>query len=169
MRPSGADERGAPATGDPRRSSSRAISSSGDVRPTLHALELAKVADTQGYDGIYVSDHMFFPRDRQSRSTVLDPRGRRPRVRRPLGPRHPLARSVVPDLGHGGGDRASAVHHGRLHRPPVRDVITVAKQVGTAVVVSSGRVALGIGVGWCEEEFRGHRTGLPHPASGSTT
>ncbi|HTT85798.1 MAG TPA: hypothetical protein VMF60_00395, partial [Acidimicrobiales bacterium] len=37
--------------------------------PTLHALELAKAADTQGYDGIYVSDHMFFPRDRQSRYT----------------------------------------------------------------------------------------------------
>jgi alkanesulfonate monooxygenase SsuD/methylene tetrahydromethanopterin reductase-like flavin-dependent oxidoreductase (luciferase family) len=36
---------------------------------------------------------------------------------------------------------------------PARDLITVAKQVGTAAVVSSGRVALGIGVGWCEEEF----------------
>ena len=29
----------------------------------------------------------------------------------------------------------------------------MAKQVGTAAVVSSGRVALGVGVGWCEEEF----------------
>src|SRR3974377_2399085 len=37
--------------------------------PTLAALEVAKAADEQGYDGIYVSDHMFFPRELSSRYT----------------------------------------------------------------------------------------------------
>ena len=33
------------------------------------------------------------------------------------------------------------------------DLITVAKSVGTAAVLSHNRVRLGVGVGWCEEEY----------------
>jgi probable F420-dependent oxidoreductase len=36
---------------------------------------------------------------------------------------------------------------------PARDLVTVAKSVGTAAVLSSNRLRLGVGVGWCEEEF----------------
>jgi alkanesulfonate monooxygenase SsuD/methylene tetrahydromethanopterin reductase-like flavin-dependent oxidoreductase (luciferase family) len=36
---------------------------------------------------------------------------------------------------------------------PARDLITVAKSVATAAVVSDNRVRLGVGVGWCKEEF----------------
>jgi probable F420-dependent oxidoreductase len=36
---------------------------------------------------------------------------------------------------------------------PMRDPFTVAKQVATASALSGGRVALGVGMGWCEEEF----------------
>ena len=36
---------------------------------------------------------------------------------------------------------------------PARDLITVAKSVGTAAVLSQNRVRLGVGVGWCKEEF----------------
>jgi probable F420-dependent oxidoreductase len=36
---------------------------------------------------------------------------------------------------------------------PMRNVFSVAKTVGTAAAISGGRVALGIGMGWCEEEF----------------
>ncbi len=36
---------------------------------------------------------------------------------------------------------------------PVRDLITVAKSVGTTAVLSHNRVRLGVGVGWCEEEY----------------
>jgi len=35
----------------------------------------------------------------------------------------------------------------------MRNPFLVAKAVGTAVVLSGNRVALGIGMGWCEEEF----------------
>ncbi|MEZ5177947.1 MAG: TIGR03619 family F420-dependent LLM class oxidoreductase [Acidimicrobiales bacterium] len=36
---------------------------------------------------------------------------------------------------------------------PMRDPFTVAKAVATASALSGGRVALGVGMGWCEEEF----------------
>src|SRR5207248_1669957 len=36
---------------------------------------------------------------------------------------------------------------------PARDLVTVAKLVGTAAVLSGGRVRLGVGAGWCKEEF----------------
>lgn len=36
---------------------------------------------------------------------------------------------------------------------PMRDPFTVAKAVATASALSGGRVGLGIGMGWCEEEF----------------
>lgn len=35
----------------------------------------------------------------------------------------------------------------------MRDPFLVAKAVGTAAVLSGGRVVLGVGVGWCREEF----------------
>ena len=37
--------------------------------------------------------------------------------------------------------------------PSVRNPYLVAKAVGTAAVLSGNRVALGVGVGWCREEF----------------
>lgn len=36
---------------------------------------------------------------------------------------------------------------------PMRDPFTVAKTIATASALTGGRVALGIGMGWCEEEF----------------
>ena len=36
---------------------------------------------------------------------------------------------------------------------PMRNPFPVAKQVATAAALSGGRVSLGVGMGWCEEEF----------------
>ncbi|MCU1594463.1 MAG: rutA 1 [Frankiales bacterium] len=40
-----------------------------------------------------------------------------------------------------------------VYVPSVRSPFQVAKSVGTAAVLSGNRVALGVGVGWCREEF----------------
>jgi probable F420-dependent oxidoreductase len=40
-----------------------------------------------------------------------------------------------------------------IYIAPVRDLITVAKTVGTTAFLSDNRVRLGIGVGWSKEEF----------------
>ncbi len=40
-----------------------------------------------------------------------------------------------------------------VYIPAMRDPYSAAKAIGTAAYLSDGRVELGIGVGWCEEEF----------------
>lgn len=40
-----------------------------------------------------------------------------------------------------------------VYVPAVRNPFQVAKSVGTAAVLSDNRVALGVGIGWCREEF----------------
>ena len=40
-----------------------------------------------------------------------------------------------------------------VYVPSVRSPFQVAKSVGSAAVLSGNRVALGVGVGWCREEF----------------
>ena len=120
--------------------------------PVDQALALARAADDDGYAGVYLSDHMFFPRERQSRYTY----------------------STREDGAPGFGDHwdpdthwpdpfcfisALAAVTSRLHFTtgvyvaPARDLVTVAKQVGTAAVISENRVNLGVGVGWSKEEF----------------
>ena len=40
-----------------------------------------------------------------------------------------------------------------VYIPAMRDPYSAAKAIGTAACLSGGRVELGIGVGWCTEEF----------------
>ena len=130
--------------------------------PTLHTLELAKAADDQGYDGIYVSDHMFFPRDRQSRYTYSTAEDGAPGFGDHWDPDTHWPDVVVPDLGHGGGDRACPVHHRRLRgagtRPHDRGQ---AGGHGRGPVLGSRRPGRGRRV--VRGGVRGHRAGLPHP------
>ena len=120
--------------------------------PTPHALELAKAADAQGYDGIYVSDHMFFPRDRESRYTYSTREDGAPGFGDLWDPD-----TDWPDSWCFISAMAAVTEHVQfttgVYVAPARDLMTVAKQVGTAAVISSGRIALGVGVGWCKEEF----------------
>jgi len=120
--------------------------------PTLQALELAKAADEQGYDGLYVSDHMFFPRERRSRYTYSTREDGAPGFGDHWDPdtEWPDAFCFISAM-------AAVTHRVQfttgVYVAPARDLVTVAKQVGTAAVIAGGRVALGVGVGWCEEEF----------------
>lgn len=120
--------------------------------PTLQALEVAKAADKQGYDGIYVSDHMFFPRERRSRYTYSTREDGAPGFGDHWDPD-----TDWPDAWGFISAMAACTEKLRfttgVYVAPARDLITVAKQVSTAAVVSRGRVNLGVGVGWSQEEF----------------
>ncbi|HXX89457.1 MAG TPA: TIGR03619 family F420-dependent LLM class oxidoreductase [Acidimicrobiales bacterium] len=120
--------------------------------PTLDALELARAADEQGYDGIYVSDHMFFPRELSSRYTYSTREDGAPGFGQHWDPDTEWPDPFCFISAMAAVTRRLEFTTG-VYVAPARDLITVAKQVATAAVVSRGRVNLGVGVGWCKEEF----------------
>ncbi|HAM01910.1 MAG TPA: LLM class F420-dependent oxidoreductase [Acidimicrobiaceae bacterium] len=120
--------------------------------PVEQGLALARAADDQGYAGVYLSDHMFFPRERTSRYTYSTRDDGAPGFGDHWDPDthwpDPIAficslASVTTNLHFTTG----------VYIAPARDLVTVAKQVGTAAVLTGGRLNLGVGVGWSKEEF----------------
>ena len=116
--------------------------------PTRQAVPLARASDELGYGGVYISDHLFNPRALESRYTYSlrddGAPGWEPETPWP----DPMC--VISGL-------ATVTEHltftTGVYIAPARDLITVAKSVGTAAVLSDNRVRLGVGVGWCREEF----------------
>jgi probable F420-dependent oxidoreductase len=116
--------------------------------PTRQAVPLARACDELGYGGIYISDHLFNPRALESRYTYSQREDGAPGWE-PETP-WPDPMCVISGL-------ATVTEHltftTGVYIAPARDLITVAKSVGTAAVLSENRVRLGVGVGWCREEF----------------
>ena len=115
---------------------------------TDQLLELCKATDQMGYAGMYVSDHIFFPKDLKSRYTYS-----------PYEDGSPIwsPEADWPDswcLISAMAAVTTNLHFTTgVYIAPARDLYTVAKLVGTAAVISNNRVHLGVGVGWCKEEF----------------
>jgi probable F420-dependent oxidoreductase len=116
--------------------------------PTRQAVPLARVSDELGYGGIYISDHLFNPRSLASRYTYSVREDGAPGWESETPWPDPMC--VISAL-------SSVTEHltftTGVYIAPARDLITVAKSVGTTAVLSDNRVRLGIGVGWCKEEF----------------
>ena len=116
--------------------------------PTDQVLELGRAADAMGYAGIYVSDHIFYPRDLRSRYTYSPHEDGSP-VWSP--------ETDWPDPWCLISALAAVTTNLELttgvYIAPARDLFTVAKLVSTAAVISDNRVRLGVGAGWCREEF----------------
>ena len=129
--------------------------------PTNQVLPLARACDELGYGGIYVSDHIFNPRALASRYTYS--------VREDGAPgwepetQWPDPMCLISGL-------ATATEHlaftTGVYIAPLRDLITVARTVGTAAVLSDNRVRLGVGRGLVQGGVRPDRAGLrlPRPA-----
>jgi probable F420-dependent oxidoreductase len=116
--------------------------------PTDQALELGRAADAMGYTGIYVSDHLFYPRELRSRypyspheegSPVWSPETDWPDPWCLISALAAVTSNLELTTG--------------VYVAPARDLFTVAKLVSTAAVISGNRVRLGVGAGWCREEF----------------
>ncbi len=116
--------------------------------PTDEVLELTTASDAMGYSGVYLSDHLFNPRDLESRYTYSKAPDGSPFWSKDTAWPDPMClisamAAVTTRLTFTTG----------VYVAPVRDLITVAKTVGTTAVISHDRVRLGVGVGWCREEY----------------
>jgi probable F420-dependent oxidoreductase len=116
--------------------------------PTRQAVPIARACDDLGYGGIYVSDHLFNPRHLESRYTYSVRQDGAPGWESETPWPDPMC--LISGL-------ATATEHllftTGVYVAPARDLITVAKSVGTTAVLSDNRLRLGVGVGWCKEEF----------------
>lgn len=114
--------------------------------PAAHYLPLAEAAEQAGVHGLLMSDHIFFPRQLSS-----------PYPYSPDG--SPIWKPEVawPDcwvtIGAMSAVTTTLEFTTSVFIAPARDLFTVAKQVGTAAVLSGNRVNLGAGAGWMKEEF----------------
>lgn len=115
---------------------------------TDQLLELCQATDQMGYSGIYISDHLFYPQTLESRYTyspyedgspIWSPEADWPDSWCLISAMAAVTQNLTFTTG--------------VYIAPARDLVTVAKLVGTAAVISHDRVRLGVGVGWCKEEF----------------
>lgn len=113
--------------------------------PVAELVDLARQAEQLGFHGISLADHIAAPRD------IATPypydHGRAPwRTAPHWGDPWVVAGAV--------GSRTSRLRiMSAVYVPELRHPLAVAKQVGTAAVLSGGRVAMGVGAGWLREEF----------------
>lgn len=115
--------------------------------PLDHYLPLAKAADDCGWEAICISDHVVNPETIESVYPYTKSGERR---------WQPMTSFADPWVAIGA--MAAATERLRfvtnVYVLPMRPPFAVAKAVATAAVMSGDRVALGIGMGWMEEEFK---------------
>ena len=115
-------------------------------QPVDQLVAIAREADACGYDALAVPDHVV---DLETLET--------PYPYTPDGKRRWDHTADWPDPWVLVGALAQATERIRfftsVYVPALRSPYLVAKAVGTAAVLSGDRVALGVGVGWCREEF----------------
>jgi probable F420-dependent oxidoreductase len=111
-----------------------------------HLIDVARIAEEVGFDGLFVSEHLFHPQTLVSRYPYS------PDGRPMFGPATPWPEpwSVI-------GAMAAVTTRLQfvtgVYILPLRHPIEVAKAVATVAVLSGNRVMLGVGAGWMREEF----------------
>ncbi len=113
---------------------------------TPETIEIAKAADELGYDGVGIPDHVV------NLETLQTPY---PYTKN--GERRWQPFTDWPDPWVLVGALAQVTTRlkfvNTVYIPAMRNPYSAAKAIGTAAVLAAGRVELGIGVGWCREEF----------------
>ena len=111
-------------------------------------IEIAKMLDEAGYHGVTVADHIFYPRELKS-----------PYPYSPYPDGRPIwePETSWPDtwvlIGAMIGATKNLHFTNSIYIAGNRPILVVAKQVGSAAVLSRNRVELAVGAGWMREEF----------------
>lgn len=107
---------------------------------------VAQAAEELGFDGLFLSDHLVYPGNLESRYPYSQD-----------GEADFKADTPFPDCWAAISAMATVTERVRfatlVHILPLRHPLEVAKSIGTASILSDGRVALGAGAGWVKEEF----------------
>jgi probable F420-dependent oxidoreductase len=104
------------------------------MEPSREAIEkVARAGERLGYDSLWTSDHILPPRDK---------------------PRYGNLYEALTTLAFLAGITTRVELGTSVLVLPLRDPRLVAKQIATIDALSGGRVTLGIGVGWMEDEFK---------------
>ena len=114
---------------------------------TSEVVEIAKAADDLGYDGMGIPDHVV------NLETLQTPYPYTKDGKRRWEAFTDWPDPWVIDRRDRAGHRRDCSSSRRCTCPAMRDPYSAAKSIGTAAYLADGRVELGIGVGWCEEEF----------------
>jgi len=113
---------------------------------TSEVVEIARAADDLGYEGLGIPDHVVNLETLATRYPYTE-----------NGERRWQPFTDWPDPWVLVGALAQATERLKflttVYIPAMRDPYSAAKAIGTAAYLADGRVELGIGVGWCEEEF----------------
>ena len=113
---------------------------------TREVVEIARAADELGYDGMGIPDHVVNLETLQTPYPYTED-----------GSRRWEAFTHWPDPWVMIGAIALVTTRLRfvttVYLPAMRDPYSAAKAIGTAACLAEGRLELGVGVGWCEEEF----------------
>jgi probable F420-dependent oxidoreductase len=108
---------------------------------------VAEKAEALGYDTVWFSDHLVIPTEVKS-FYPYDPNGKMP-----FNPAEPYWEPLTV-IGYVAG-RTSRLRLGTsVLILPYRNPVVTAKMLATLDVLSNGRITLGAGVGWMEEEFK---------------
>ncbi len=109
-------------------------------------VEVAKIAEEVGFEGLFVSDHLFFPGKLESKYPYSED-----------GAPGFDGSAPFPDPWTTIAAMAAVTTRLRfstmVYILPLRNPIEAAKPIGTTAVLSGGRVAVGAGAGWIREEF----------------
>ena len=115
------------------------------LRPEQMA-PVARRAETLGFESVWVPEHLVFPVRMKSRypySKDGDP---------PIATNVPFLDPLV-TLTHVAAHTSRIRIGTNVYLLPLRHPLSTARMVTSLDVLSAGRVSLGIGIGWCEEEF----------------
>ena len=124
------------------------------------AAALASIAEENGFESLWTVEHVVVPSGYRSQYPY-DPSGRMP------GPEEsPIPDPLIWLTWVAAGSGAIRLGTGILILPQ-RNPVVLAKEIATLDLLSGGRVTLGVGVGWLEEEFTA--IGVPFAERGART